>query len=58
MAHLANHYGFSHDEIMAMSLNWIFKYYINSFSLPYLINEENQTNIVISGNNKWGKWDK
>ena len=58
MAHLANHYSFSHDEIMAMSLNWIFKYYINSFSLPYLINEENQTNIVISGNNKWGKWDK
>jgi len=57
MAHLAHHYSFSHNDIMAMSLNLIFKYYSNSFSLPYLINEENQTKALPFGNNEWGKWD-
>lgn len=54
MAHLAHHYSFSHNDIMAMSLNWIFKYYANSFSLPYYF--EKEKSMIITNNNNFTDW--
>lgn len=45
MAHLANSYGWSEENMMEMSLQRLLLYYTASFSLPYTIEVQTETKL-------------